>query len=152
MLEAITWNTYFSTLAIGLTAYYLTIIGLYYPQEFRSLLSGKIKQISQNSQHAGEQDRKRTDGYPTDHFEELEATVAELNGILGKAAHMTSKETLLIQLIQLLSSHPGLRAPAYRVAVINFIVENAAKRCRINFSESEIEEAWTANSPYPNPS
>ncbi|MDR7132667.1 hypothetical protein J2X69_005041 [Algoriphagus sp. 4150] len=147
MLEAITWNQYFSALAVGMSAYYLIIIGLYYPQEFRSLLSGKIKQINNNRQHTVEQEQRRADDNSTDPFEELEATVAELNGILGKAAHnKTSKETLLSQLIQTLSNHPGLREPAYRVAVINFILENAAKHCQINFSESELEESWTASS------
>ena len=148
MLEAITWNTYFSTLAVVIAAYYITILVAYYPKEFRSLLSGRINKISQNRQQEEEQDHRRTDGKPTDHFDELEATVAELSGILGKAGQKrTSKETLLLQLIQTLSNHTGLREPAYRVAVINFILENAEKQCRISFSETELEEAWAAHSP-----
>ncbi|SFB50064.1 hypothetical protein [Algoriphagus aquimarinus] len=148
MLEAITWNTYFSTLAVGMAAYYIIIIVSYYPQEFRSLLSRRINKISQDRQQEEEQHHRRTDEKPTDHFEELEATVAELNGILGKAGqNRTSKEKLHLQLIQTLSNHTGLREPAYRVAVINFILENAEKQCRINFNETEIEEAWAAHSP-----
>ncbi len=147
MLEAITWNTYFSTLAVSSIAYYLIIVGLYYPKEFRSLLSGRINKFSQARQQEEEQHHRRTDEKPTDHFEELEATVAELNGILGKAGqNRTSKETLLLQLIQTLSNHTGLREPAYRVAVINFILENAVRHCQINFSEEELEEAWADQS------
>ncbi|WP_339880980.1 hypothetical protein [uncultured Algoriphagus sp.] len=145
MLEAITWNTYFSTLAIAAAAYYIIIIGLYYPQKFRSLFSGRINRISQDRQQEEEQHRRRTDEKSTDHFEELEATVAELNGILGKAGqNRTSKEKLLRQLIHTLSNHTGLQEPAYRVAVINFILEHAEKQCRISFSEAELEEAWAS--------
>ncbi|PZX51514.1 hypothetical protein LV84_03671 [Algoriphagus ratkowskyi] len=148
MLEAITWNTYFSTLAIGLAAYYLIIIGLYYKQEFRNLISGKFKLVNQIRQQEKGRHLRRTDENSTDHFEELEATVAELNGILGKAGqNRTSKDILLSQLLRTLSNHTGLREPAYRVAVINFILENASKYCRIVFSESELEEAWSAQSP-----
>ena len=147
MLEAITWNTYFSTMAVSMAAYYIIIIVSYYPHEFRSLLSGRINKFSQARQQEEEQHHRRTDEKPTDHFEELEATVAELNGILGKAGqNRTSKETLLMQLIQTLSNHTGLREPAYRVAVINFILENAVRHCQINFSEEELEEAWADQS------
>ena len=148
MLEAITWNSYFITLAIGITVYYLIIIGLYYPKELRSLISGKSLQFNPSGQQEKEQHLSKTDPTETDRFEELEATVAELNGILGKAGqNRTSKETLLRQLIHTLSNHTGLREPAYRVAVINFILEHAEKQCRITLTESEVEEAWAANSP-----
>lgn len=148
MLEAINWSTYFIILAIATTSYYLIIMGLYYKQEFRNLISGKFKQFSQNRQQEKMEQSRRTDENSDDHFEELETTVAELNGILGKAGHYrTSKETLLMQLIQTLSNHTGLREPAYRVAVINFILENAPKHCRISFNETELEEAWSAQSP-----
>tara|TARA_R110002072_G_scaffold229299_1_gene386549 strand:+ start:25022 stop:25201 length:180 start_codon:yes stop_codon:yes gene_type:complete len=58
MLEAITWNTYFSTLAVGIAAYYITILVAFYPQEFRSLLSGRINKISQPHQQKEEQDHR----------------------------------------------------------------------------------------------
>jgi hypothetical protein len=43
MLEAIIWNTYFSTSAEAAVAYIIVILFISYPQEFRSLLSGRIK-------------------------------------------------------------------------------------------------------------
>lgn len=74
MLEAITWNTYFSTLAIGITAYYLYILFAYYPKELRGLVFGKAKQFGQTSQRGKGQHLGRTDEKPADHFEEMEAT------------------------------------------------------------------------------
>ena len=142
MLEAITWNTYFSTLAIGITAYYLIIISIYYPKELRSLISGKSMQFNSSGQQEKERHLSRTDSTETDLFEELEITVAELQGILGGAGTMTDKNQLLGQLSQVLSNHPGLRDPAYRVAIGNYLSENIPKLTRLNFRESELEKIW----------
>jgi hypothetical protein len=143
MLEAITWNSYFSTLALGITAYYLIIIGLYYPKELRSLISGKSLQFNPSGQQEKERHLSKTETTETDRFEELEITVAELQGILGRAGNMTDKNLLLKQLSQILSNHPGLRDPAYRVAIGNYLSENIPKLTRYNFSESELETLWT---------
>ncbi|MCE7053908.1 hypothetical protein LZF95_04395 [Algoriphagus sp. AGSA1] len=142
MLEAITWNDYFITLAIGITSYYLIIIGLYYPKELRSLISGKSLQFTPTGQQDKERHLSRTDQEDIDRFEELEITVAELQGILGRAGTITDKNQLLGQLKQVLSSHPGLRDPAYRVAIGNYLSENIPKLTRLNFSESELEKIW----------
>ncbi|WP_439490238.1 hypothetical protein [Algoriphagus sp.] len=143
MLEAITWNTYFCTLAIGITAYYLIILGLYYPKELCSLISGKSLQFNSTGQQEKERKPSRTDSTDPDRFEELEITVAELQGILGRARNMTDKNLLLKQLSQILSSHPGLRDPAYRVAIGNYLSENIPKQTRHKISESELETIWT---------
>lgn len=143
MLEAITWNDYFITLAIGITAYYLILIGLYYPKELRSLISGKSMQFKPTGQQDKERQLSRTDLKETDRFEELEITVAELQGILGRAGNMIDKNHLLEQLRQVLSSHPGLRDPAYRVAIGNYLSENIPKQTRHKISESELETIWT---------
>ena len=142
MLEAITWNTYFSTLAVSLVAYYLIIICIYYPKELRSLISGKAKQINPIRQQEKERHLSRTDPTETDRFEELELTVAELQGTLGRAGNITDKNLMLGQLSQVLSSHPGLRDPAYRVAIGNYLSENIPKLPRQQISESELEKIW----------
>lgn len=143
MLEAITWNSYFSTLAISITAYYLIIISIYYPKELRSLISGKAKQFNLSGKQEKERHLSRTDPSKTDLFEELEITVAELQGILGRAGTMTDRNLLLLQLKKVLSNHPGLRDPAYRVAIGNYLTENIPKLTRHPISESELEKIWT---------
>jgi len=142
MLETITWNSYFSTLAIGFTAYYLIIISIYYPKELRSLVPGNSRQFNPTGQQEKEQHLSRTDPKDPDRFEELEITVAELQGILGKAGTMTDRNQLLGQLRQVLSSHPGLRDPAYRAAIGNYLLKNVPKLTRHIFSESELEKIW----------
>lgn len=142
MLEALTWNHYFSALAFGLTAYYLGIAILYYPQEIRSLISGKTMRFNLISQSEKVQPPHQTESDELDPFEELEITVAELQGILGKAGNMTGKQDLYQQLSHILSNHPGLREPAYRVAILNFLAENIPKNTHFDFNESDLQSLW----------
>jgi len=142
MLEALTWNHYFSTLAFGLTAYYLGIAILYYPQEIRSLISGKTMRLNFISQSEKVKPQPQTESDELDPFEELEITVAELKGILGKAGKMTDQHQLYHQLGQILSNHPGLREPAFRVAIDNFLREHISKFTSCNFTEAELKAIW----------
>jgi|GEM_PF-2244762 len=145
MLEALTWNHYFSTLALGLIAYYIGIAILYYPQEIRSLISGKTMRLNLISKSERVQPQAQTESdesYEPDPFEELEITVAELKGILGKAGNMTDPHELYHQLSQVLSNHPGLREPAYRVAIDNFLREHIPKFTPYHFTETELKAIW----------
>lgn len=142
MLEAITWNHYFSTLALGLTAYYLGIAVLYYPQELRGLISGKAMQFNLNPRQEKERHLSKTGAKEIDPLEELEITVAELKGILGRAGNLTDPYQLLDQLRNALSNHTGLREPAHRVAIYNFLQGHIPKYTPYSFSESELKSLW----------
>ncbi len=76
-------------------------------------------------------------------FDELERLVTEIrHSILDKAGKNISKEALLAQLSERLNNYGGLRQPAYRVALTNFIIEQSENICGVSFSEEELEEAW----------
>lgn len=140
MLETITWKEYFAAIGILATAYYLIISIRFYKKEIRALLSGRIGLPRRVQKDNGE---LVTDGSKkADPFEELEAVVADLHGILGRAGKGTDKAMLLEQMRPLLSSYTGLREPAYRVAVTNFIITHAEELCGAVFSEEELEEEW----------
>jgi hypothetical protein len=142
MLEAITWTHYFSALAICLTLYYLGFAVYYYPKEIRNLLSGNPISSSPTHQQENEGQRTETGNKGIDPYEELETTVAELKGILIKAGTTTAKEQLFQLLHQLLSNHPGLRAPAFRNAITNFLSEHIPKTNRLPISDSDLELLW----------
>lgn len=142
MLEAITWNHYFSTLAIGLTLYYLGVAIIYYPKELRSLISGKSWSFMPKPQQEKERHLSRTEHNWIDPYEELEITVAELKGILEKAGTTTAASRLFHSIRQILSNHPGLREPAFRVAITNFLFEHIPKINRLDIQESELNSLW----------
>lgn len=142
MLEALTWNQFFSTLAFGLIAYYLVVAILYYPKELRNLVSGKSIELNLIHRQEKKKGLSRTEEVGIEPFEELEVTVAELSGILGRAGSMTEKHLLVEKISQILSNHPGLREPAYRVAIENFLSENIPKQTPFLIEPNELKVLW----------
>ena len=137
VFNGISWGAFLlaaGTLAAG---YYLVIGALYYRNEISTLLSGK-------GRPSGEMDDKERDGGDGS-FEQLEAVVLDLrSNILEEAGKEVGKADLLIRLQLRLTNYDGLRHPAYRAAVNNFIIRDAAECCGVDFSEEELNRAWDA--------
>jgi len=135
LFNGISWGTYLTVLAILVAAYYIIIGALYYKKEFRSLLSGKGKSSKANEQDEEEQGDSL--------FDELEEVVLDIrSNILEQAGKSVGKADLLDQLKERLTTYGGLRNPAFRVAVDNFIIKHAEEICGVVYSEEELEAAW----------
>jgi len=143
MLSNVSWSEYLAAVVILLVLYYV-IIGLkYYRKEITSLLSGKLPNKDNTSKNVLKSPEGRQQDAPS--FDELEAVVNDLRySILDKAGNPAIKAELLGQLKQRLASYAGLRRPAYRVAINNYIITHAKEICGVVFSESELEAAWEA--------
>lgn len=68
------------------------------------------------------------------------------HGILMEAGKNASKPDLLRRIHALMASQGGLRLPASRGALHQFIVQQAQELCGLALSEAELEEAWQAYS------
>ncbi len=139
MLSRFTWTEYVAAVAILTGAYYLVIAALYYRTEIKDIVSGKFKfrtkNISAGNTVPGELEEAD--------FDELEAVVADLKrSTLEQAGTNATKDQLLLQLKQRLANYDGLRRPAFRVAVNNYIIREAKDICGVAYSESELDEAW----------
>lgn len=64
------------------------------------------------------------------------------HGILMEAGNQASKQELLTRLRAVLVHHGGLRTPASRGALNQFIVQQARALCGVTFSEEELEREW----------
>jgi hypothetical protein len=153
IFETITWRQYLIHIAIGLVLYYAIIIILRYRNETHNMLvKRKEKRSSQSDEnftiddeedegllsHQSEPEQKNIQS-----FDELEALVTEIrHSILEKAGTAVSKDDLLVQISNRLTDYGGLRQPAYRIALTNFIIEQSENICGVTFSEEELEEAW----------
>ncbi len=138
MLEAISWKHYIIAVLCFTFIWYVAVILLFYRKQLRDFIyrSGKGKAGSQNTAE------DLSENYD-DSFEELEDMVNKIrHSILLKAGKKASKDELLEQLSALLASYSGLRRPAYRIALNNYIIQNAESLCGVLFSEQELEEAW----------
>lgn len=137
MLEQITWNNYFTAVAIILVIYYLLIALLYY----RGEISEKINRYMKSGTVAPEEieDESSTGSSA---FNELEAIVAGIKGILEEAGKEAGKEELLERLGNILASYEGLGSPAFRGAINNYIIGHAEKICAVSFDEEELNRHW----------
>lgn len=139
MLEEISWGTYLTAFAVLAAVYYAVVGVLYYRNEINGFLKGKFKD---KDEAVGDGPKAMEASGAKGGFDELEETVASLRNILEQAGKQASKEELLEQLNATLASYDGLRQPAFRNAIRNFIVINAESHCGIAFSEEELEAAW----------
>lgn len=129
MFHFITWEEYFISLAIILTVYYILLATFCYRMEIADLVKGGTNYPEKNP-------------VENNGIEDLEKVVREVKGILEKAGKEVDKTELFEQLKQRLANFAGLRQPACRVALTNYITKQAETFCGVVFSEQELEEAW----------
>ena len=128
MLEQITWQTYLTVVIVATAIYYLFIGFLH-----RDYFLKKVRK-PRNTDEA-------ITGFSS--FDELEEIVNDIkHSILEQAGTAVSKEELLQQLSRRLTNYGGLRQPAYRIAITNYIIQNAELICEVSFTKEELEKEW----------
>jgi len=143
MFKTITWSNYATALALLIALWYGIILLAYYRKEIFNLISGKYKIPTRKKKQQSKEDLEETADEDENTFEELEGIVTDIrHGILEEAGKGAGKEVLLTQLKERLANYGGLRQPAFRVAINNFIIQYAESICGVAFSEDELNEAW----------
>lgn len=146
MLEKITWTEFFTVLAVAAVIYYAIIGYLFYRDEFKRLLRGakKEKHTEEENDDGRETEKSGQQKDPGSAIEELEQVVNDIrSGILEKAGSGAGKSDLLSSISERLASYEGLRKPAFRVAITNFIMQQAEKINGVSFSEEELAAEWS---------
>lgn len=141
MLNNVSWGQYFASVILILILYYLVVALLFYRDEIQSLLQPKISPTGSGQQQKSNADTKDKLREPDEAFDGLEVVISDLRGIL-EAGKEASKERLLGQLSGRLASYAGLRHPAFRAAINNYIVTHAKEISGAAFSEQELSAAW----------
>jgi hypothetical protein len=144
MLKGITWTHYLAAVAALLLLWYTVVAVLYYRKEISDFLKGKYKLPSKTSkavQETDEEDEQYVD--PRAAYDELEAIATDIKtSILEVAGNKASKDELLGQLKERLAFYGGIRRPAFRMAMNNFIMHHAEEICGVAYSEQELDAAW----------
>lgn len=148
MLEKITWLTFFLFLLGAAAIYYLVVGYVFYRDEFKKRFRSEKEE--EQEQLYEEEEEKTAQEEPVESeeyegaFDELQLVVNDIRyGILEKAGRGASKAELMDQLKQRLASYEGLQEPAFRIALTDFITDQAAAVCGVSFSEEELEEEWS---------
>jgi len=141
MLSRVSWSEYAGVVIILLVIYYAFVGIKYYRNEIMTLLSGKLPK--KNGTSKKEADQKGDEFSDTSTFDELEMTVNDIRyAILDKAGKQTDKAELSFQLKQRLANYTGLRKPAYRVAINNYIITHAKEICGVVYNADELNAIW----------
>jgi len=145
MFSAVSWNNYIRAVIILVAFWYLVIAFVYYRKEIFNLFSGKYKILPLKQKVTADTDTNGQETETAYSFEELEGIVTDIrHSILEEAGKGADKEALLTQLKSRLANYGGLRQPAFRVAINNFLIQHAESICGVAFSEVELDEAWEA--------
>lgn len=141
MLSNVSWGDYLFGAAILAFVYYVVIVAVFYRSDLIKLFRRKFNPSPAFSPNEAED--WETGNEEDGSFQELEATVADIRqNILTVAGKETSKAGLLTELKARLANYDGLRVPAYRAAINNYIAEHAKNLNGVAFSEEELDAAW----------
>ena len=156
MFEEITWKEYLAFMAIAMITYY-TVIGFLFHRNGININLKRVRKRDaeetgasaapdeeEDHDEAAEEYAYRNEEDKRENlFDELEEIVTDIrHSILEKAGKEADKDMLLMQLKSRVANYDGLRQPAYRVALNNFIIHHAESICGIVYSNEELDSAW----------
>lgn len=144
MLKGITWGHYLAAAAVIILVWYAIVAVLYYRKQIKEILKGKyILPATVGKAVAEDYEDEEAFIDPRSSFDELEDTVTDIKeSILETAGKEATKDELLGQFKTRLANYGGLRQPAFRMAINNFIIQHSESICGVAFSEQELDEAW----------
>ena len=135
MLSNVSWGQFLTGTIIILAIYWGIIVLFFYTNEIKEFLNRRIKKNP-----VQDEDKSAESG--NDSALGLEAVVADLRGIMERAGKEAGRQQLLGQLGQRLASYNGLREPAFRVAINNYIIRLALEICGEQFNHQELDTHW----------
>jgi len=150
MLNNITWQGYWVTLAIISLGYYLVIYALFYRKDFKVLIpphqeASPLRNDSATSKGQGKASVENDDGLSSpgqsdaavfDCMDELTAFFEE-----SKRSKCV-KEELLYALQPILSKYPSLKNSQYQDSINNVIASEAKQHCSLQLSREEMIHVW----------
>lgn len=157
MFSNITWETFFITIGIGATLYYLTIGLLFFRKELQNILSGKkaliisltpkkeatTKAITEQrfTQQPATPDPSAEQFMPD--LDQLETIIHEVRyEVIPKAGSHPTKAKLAILFSNYLSGLSGNLPITLKNNINQLCVKEAAEQCSIVFEEQELQQLW----------
>jgi len=155
MLNTISWQGYWLSLALCLVGYYLTVYLLYFQSDFKISLPSKRK--SPNS-HAFLQPRSegvQEPGIDLSHHPEFQkpdpgsdehvvyALIDEVAAYFNEAKKVKAvKEELLFALQRIVTKYPAIKDSAYKESIGSVIISEANHHCSVQITSEEMGSVW----------
>lgn len=153
MFNSISWQGYWTILALITTGYYLAVYLLYFRKAFTFSFPGR--RGGKNPEQLSTRDSPR----PTSLFDNEKAEFAlpptgseehqvyalmdELSAYFAEAKKSkVIKEEALFALQRMVSKYPSLRTSTYKESLTNVMVSEAALHCSLHLSADDISKVW----------
>lgn len=130
MIKQISWNDYFSTVALVLIVYYLIVVVYFFRAEIGNLLSGNLSSRTESG----------NDQYSEDISNSSAQIVHKISDILKIHGVNARKDILLTELRDVLNGYAGMKMPAYRNAILDYVVRESRQVCGVEISVIELEK------------
>jgi hypothetical protein len=159
MFNNISWQGYWTTIALLTAGYYLSIYLLYFRNDFKVLSRGKATEdnkhsygfvgltpvsdevhadrpLSGNDEESQTLDRNSEEAVVYACIDELDAFFNELKK--GKCL----KEEIISSLHSILNKYPSLKTSGYKASVTNVIIGQCEHICSIHLKADEVDRVW----------
>ncbi|OLY94475.1 hypothetical protein SAMN05444008_10188 [Cnuella takakiae] len=154
MLKEISWNSYWTFIALSVTVYYLVVL-VYFRIKAGVVLPNGTKAFWQKQQPETREVQMpspvisgdvATDFlYPEPESAEypVYACVDEVNAYLEEARrHKGDKEELVVAIGQIVAKYPTIKDSEYQASLSNVIVTQCAHLCFIHLSDADLDRVW----------
>jgi hypothetical protein len=142
MFNTISWQGYWTFLALSLTGYYLAVYLLYFRNDFRLSFHTKTTDgIGSAGMFSSDDSYNSSEKEAEDRL--AESCLDEINAFFEQTRRTKCvKEELIYSLQLVLKKYHWLKASVYKETVSNVIVSQAEHHCSIHLSAEEVSHVW----------
>jgi hypothetical protein len=150
MINKISWQGYWTCIALLLGGYYLAVILLYYRNEVKVLFRSKslnpypapVPKITHSFKDAGTAPEFPAPLENSDEFI-FNTCMDELNAFFEEAKKSkTIKEELLYALQRILQKYPSIKSSQYKESFEKIIVSQCKHICSVHLNERDVACIW----------
>lgn len=151
MLNSISWQGYWTMLALVLASYYIVIYLLYFRSVFKLPFNGRRPEaVSFGSREVPSSIFSHTQQPTTGSLPEDSVTDQQANAFVDEVGayfeevkrSKVSKEQMLGSIQKILLKYPGLSASSYQDMIINMIRTEAEHHCSLHITSEEVVQVW----------
>lgn len=146
MLNNISWQGYWTVLALFLTGYYLIIYLLYYRRDFSVSVSRALSRNNSSSEtvpfHPSSSTTQASIAHESQEYL-FDSCLNELAAFFDQAkSRKWMKEELLYALQRIFKKYSELRNSEYEDSLRKLVICQAVDICSVQFEEVEVDHVW----------
>jgi hypothetical protein len=142
MFNTISWQSYWTMLAISLAVYYFFIVFIYYRKELKAAFFTKTFKGNANQSFTINEDEFKA---PDKDSEEgiVYSCMDELNAFFEEAKKRKwNKKEMIYALQGIMKKYPSIKTSGYKQSVSNVLLNQCEHICSIHLNAEELNHVW----------